>query len=54
MVSVLKLNCRKHHALTIVSSMKLHPQDHQALELGLITLHLTRLDLEKIHKVGPD
>ena len=54
MVSVVKLNCQEHRALTMVSSMKLNPQDFQALESGLITLHVTRLGLKKIHKVGPD
>ena len=38
----------------MVSFMKLNPQDHRALELGLITLHETRLGPKKGHKVGPD
>jgi hypothetical protein len=54
MVGVMKLNCCEHQALTMVNFMKLNPQDHRALELGLITLHVTRLGLKKIHKVGPD
>jgi hypothetical protein len=52
-LSVVKLNCREHWALTMVSFMKLNPQDHQALELGLITLHEARLGPKKGHKVGP-
>ena len=34
--------------------MKLNPQDHRALEPGLITLHGTGLGPKKVHKVGPD
>jgi hypothetical protein len=34
--------------------MKLNPQYHRALESGLATLHVTRLDPKKVHKVGPD
>ena len=51
---VVKLNCREHRALTTVSSMKLNPQDHRALELGLTTLHVTRLGPKKVYKVGLD
>ena len=54
MVSVVKLNCQKHHALTMVNFMKLNPRDHRALESGLITLHGTRLGPKKVYKVGPD
>ena len=50
----MKLNCREHRALTMVSSMKLNPQTQWALEWGLVTLHVTRLGPEKVHKVGPD
>jgi hypothetical protein len=53
-LSVVKLNCREHRALTMVSSMKLNPQDHQALESGQTTVHVTRLGRKKIHKLGPD
>ena len=38
----------------MVSSMKLNPQDHWALESGFITLHVTRLGEKKVHKVGLD
>ena len=54
MVSVVKLNCQKHHALTMVNFMKLNPRDHRALESGLITLHGTRLGPKKVHTMGPD
>ena len=54
MVSIVKLNCREHQALTMVSSMKLNPQDHLTLESDLITFHVTRLGLKKVHKVEPD
>ena len=53
MGSVVKLNYREHRALTMVSFMKLNPQDHWALQTTLITLHMPRLGLKKIHKVGP-
>ena len=33
MVSVVKLNCQKHHALTMVNFMKLNPRDHRASSL---------------------
>jgi hypothetical protein len=51
-LSVVKLNCREHRTLTTVSFMKLNPQDHQALESGLNTLHVTRLGRKKVHKLG--
>ena len=38
----------------MVSSMKLNPQDHRALESGLTTLHVTRLGRKKVHKVPPE
>ena len=47
-------NAQEHRALTTVSSMKLNPQDHRALESGLTTLHATRLGRNKVHKVRPD
>jgi hypothetical protein len=53
-LSAVKLNCREHHALSMVSFMKLNPQDHWAVESGLITLHVTRLGPKKVIKVGPD
>lgn len=31
-----------------------NPQDHRALKLNLITLHVTRLGMKKVYKVGPD
>ena len=34
----------------MVSSMKLNPQDHGALESGLTTLHVTRLGPKKFIK----
>ena len=34
--------------------MKFNPQDHRTLELGLTTLHVTRLDPKKVHKVVLD
>ena len=52
MVSVVKVNCREHRPLTMISFMKLHPQDHWALESDLITLHVTRLGPKNVHKVG--
>jgi hypothetical protein len=54
MVRVMKLNYREHHALIMISFIKHNPQDHRALELGLITLHGTRLGLKKVHKAGRD
>jgi hypothetical protein len=54
MVSVVKLNCREYGALSMVSSMKLNPQDHRALESGLVNLHGTRLGPKKVHTLGPD
>ena len=33
MVSVMKLNCREHRALTMASFKNLNPQDHQASSL---------------------
>jgi hypothetical protein len=53
-LSVVKFNCQEHRALTTVCSMKLNPQDHQALELDLTTLHVTRLGPIEVHKVGLD
>jgi hypothetical protein len=49
-----KLNCQEHRALTMVSFMKLNPQDRQALESGLTTVHVTGLGLKKVYKVGLD
>ena len=47
MVSVGKFNCRKDRALAMVRSVKLNPQDHQALQSGLTTLHMRRLGTRK-------
>jgi hypothetical protein len=38
----------------MLSSMKLSPQNHRALETDLITSHRTRLGPKNIHKVGRD
>ena len=54
MVRVVKSNCQEHWALTMVSFIKLIPQDLRALELGLITLNGTKLGPKKIHKMGSD
>ena len=54
MVSVVKLNYREHRALTMINSMKLNPQDHRVLKAYLITVHVTRLNPGKVHKVEPD
>ena len=34
--------------------MILDLEDHWARELGLSTLHMTKLGPKKIHKMGPD
>ena len=47
MASVVKLNCQEHRTLTMVSFIKLNPQDQWALELGLVILHVTRLRPKK-------
>jgi hypothetical protein len=38
MLSVVKLNCREHRTLTMVSFMKLNLQDHRALARGVHSL----------------
>ena len=47
MVSVVKLNPQEYWTFTMIRFMKVRSQEHRALELGLITVYVTKLGPKK-------